>query len=84
MVRRKNMYKVGLSTCGKVIGEELFRDYVNAGIHVMEIAVDQDAYGEIKGIVSSSSKICSSNNASKSRFEPQKITTLFIIYLNPC
>ena len=38
------MYRIGLSTCGKNITEELFADYKNAGISAMEICVDTKKY----------------------------------------
>jgi sugar phosphate isomerase/epimerase len=34
------MLKIGLSSCGKVISEELFKSYSEAGIECMEISVD--------------------------------------------
>ena len=37
------MYKIGLSSCGKTINEELFAAYAAAGIDVMEISPGMDA-----------------------------------------
>ncbi len=36
------MYKIGLSTCGKVICEDLFRKYSDAGITAMEISTNRE------------------------------------------
>ena len=38
------MYQVGLSTNGKVLGEELFIKYEEAGIEAMELALGEDEY----------------------------------------
>lgn len=52
------MYKIGLSTCGKIISEELFANYQRAGIDAMEISVgsaqcDLLNYREIKAFAQS-------------------------------
>lgn len=41
------MFKIGLSSCDKVINEELFIKYKNAGIDVMEICTAYDKYDTI-------------------------------------
>lgn len=41
------MYKIGLSSCGKTINEELFAAYAAAGIDVMEISPGMDAYASL-------------------------------------
>lgn len=38
------MFKIGLSTCGKVLCEELFKGYKEAGIEMLEITVDKTEY----------------------------------------
>lgn len=38
------MYTIGLSTCGKIISEELFQDYQRAGIGAMEISSTPENY----------------------------------------
>ena len=38
------MYRTGLSTCGKIINEELFANYRKAGIDFMEISVSAEKY----------------------------------------
>ncbi len=38
------MYKIGLSTCGKEINEDLFRKYAQSGISAMEISVPDTVY----------------------------------------
>ncbi len=38
------MFKLGLSTCGKEINEDLFRSYHDAGIEAMEVSVDKTLY----------------------------------------
>ena len=47
MKRRYYMFDIGLSTCGKVINEELFRDYRDNHITHMEISVAADEYKNI-------------------------------------
>lgn len=42
-----NMYKIGLSTCGKLAAEEQFIDYQRSGISAMEVSVGYDKCGEI-------------------------------------
>ena len=42
-----NMYKIGLSTKGKVLNEELFRQYSLAGIQAMELALSQNELEEL-------------------------------------
>ncbi len=37
-------WKIGLSSCGKVINEELMRQYAENGIEVMELSLPYDAY----------------------------------------
>ena len=46
------MFKIGLSTCGKVIDEALFRAYKDAGIAAMEVSPERDEFESIdyKGI----------------------------------
>lgn len=41
------MYKIGLSTCGKSICEELFVNYKRSGIDAMEISVDDWQYDQL-------------------------------------
>ncbi|MBP3360282.1 MAG: sugar phosphate isomerase/epimerase [Clostridia bacterium] len=41
------MYEIGLSTCGKVICEDLFKMYQQSGITVMEISPAVDEYDDI-------------------------------------
>ena len=36
------MLKIGLSSCGKPLTEELFREYAEAGIDCIEISVGLD------------------------------------------
>lgn len=43
MKRRYYMFDIGLSTCGKVINEELFRDYRDNHITHMEISVSSES-----------------------------------------
>ena len=38
------MYKVGMSTKGQIFGEELFREYNEAGVSYMELALSADEY----------------------------------------
>lgn len=38
------MYKLGLSSCGKTFGEELFKEYKAAGIETMEISYGKKEY----------------------------------------
>ena len=38
------MYKIGLSSCGKVLNEQLFADYAKAGIGAMEISPNWPDY----------------------------------------
>lgn len=41
------MYKIGLSTCGKEINEELFQSFTEAGIELAEISVAKDKYADL-------------------------------------
>lgn len=41
------MYKVGLSTNGKELNEELFIQYEKAGIYAMELALNDDKYADL-------------------------------------
>lgn len=41
------MYKIGLSSCGKIINEELFESYRRAGITAMEISMNVEDYDGI-------------------------------------
>ena len=38
------MYKLGLSTCGKTVDENLFKSYSEAGIKAMEISMNREDY----------------------------------------
>ncbi len=38
------MYKLGLSTCSKIVDENLFKSYSEAGITAMEISMNSEAY----------------------------------------
>ena len=38
------MLKTGLSTCGRIPEEPLFREYAEAGIEVMEVSPNQGGY----------------------------------------
>lgn len=41
------MFKTGLSSCGKIPEEPLFREFAEAGIEVMEISPDQGGYDSL-------------------------------------
>lgn len=41
------LYPVGLSTCGKVISEKLFAEFMSAGITEAEISTDLEAYDHL-------------------------------------
>lgn len=49
------MYKIGLSTCNKVISEKLFADYRKAEIDAMEISMEADQYDELNFALTSKS-----------------------------
>ena len=44
---RVGVWSIGLSTCGKTIDEELFKEYQQAGITDMEISVAYDKYADL-------------------------------------
>ncbi|MBQ8812911.1 MAG: hypothetical protein IJZ85_00210 [Lachnospiraceae bacterium] len=44
---KSGILRVGLSTCGKTIDEELFKEYQQAGITDMEISVVYDKYTDL-------------------------------------
>ena len=41
------MYKIGLSTCAKILCEDLFKQYHESGISMMEISLDPEEYANL-------------------------------------